>query len=186
MQAYHKLVTRLVLDGRLVEVGDPDADAQRYALAPALHADTALTLDDIDQIAFELKPTEAIAALIDAREYVGANRNTVLRQAAMALQKVPPRDLVRDMILSKVDLYNAHVDEWHEHGGDDERHRRLLKAARSRPGDHLLPVVRAERGRRPRARRPAASPTAARVPSPSPDDRAGSTRSSPCACSATR
>ena len=78
VQAYHKLVTRLVLDGRLVEVGDPGADAQRYALAPALHADTALTLDDIDQIAFELKPTEAIAALIDAREYVRANRNTVL------------------------------------------------------------------------------------------------------------
>ena len=131
VQAYHKLVTRLVLDGRLVEVGDPGADAQRYALAPALHADTALTLDDIDQIAFELKPTEAIAALIDAREYVGANRNTVLRRAAVALQKVPPRDLVRDMILSKVDLYNAHVDEWHAHGGDDERHRRLLKAARA-------------------------------------------------------
>jgi hypothetical protein len=36
VQAYHKLVTRLVLDGRLVEVGDPGADAQRYALAPAL------------------------------------------------------------------------------------------------------------------------------------------------------
>ena len=131
VQAYHKLVTRLVLDGRLVEVGEPGADAQRYALAPALHADTALTLDDIDQIAFELKPTEAIAALIDAREYVGASRDTVLRRAAIALQKVPPRDLVRDMILSKVDLYNAHVDEWHAHGGDDERHRRLLKAARA-------------------------------------------------------
>ncbi len=131
VQAYHKLVTRLVLDGRLVEVGDRGADAQRYALAPALHADTALTLDDIDQIAFELKPTEAIAALIDAREYVGASRDTVLRRAAIALQKVPPRDLVRDMILSKVDLYNAHVDEWHAHGGDDERHRRLLKAARA-------------------------------------------------------
>jgi len=98
VQAYHKLITRLVLDGRLVEVEDPDADAQRYALAPALHADTALTLDDIDQIAFELKPTEAIAALIDAREMVGANRKTVLRQAAVALQKVPPLDLVRDMI----------------------------------------------------------------------------------------
>jgi hypothetical protein len=131
VQAYHKLVTRLVLDGRLVEVGDPGADAQRYALAPALHADTALTLDDIDQIAFELKPTEAIAALIDAREYVGASRDTVLRRAAIALQKVQPRDLVRDMILSKVDLYNAHVDEWHAHGGNDERHRRLLKAARA-------------------------------------------------------
>jgi hypothetical protein len=128
VQAYHKLITRLVLDGRLVEVEDPDA--QRYALAPALHADTALTLDDIDQIAFELKPTEAIATLIDAREMVGANRKTVLRQAALALQKVPPRDLVRDMILAKVDIYNARVAEWREYGRDDERHRRLVEAAR--------------------------------------------------------
>ena len=130
VQAYHKLITRLVLDGRLVEVDDPDADAQRYALAPSLHADTALTLDDIDMIAFELKPTEAIAALIDAREYVGVSRKTVLRQAALALQKVPPRDLVRDMILAKVQLYNARVEEWREYGRDDERHRRLVEAAR--------------------------------------------------------
>src|SRR5260370_1987532 len=84
VQAYHKLVTRLVLDGRLVEVGDPGADAQRYALAPALHADTALTLDAIDQIAFELKPTEAIAALLDAREYVVANRDAPFRRGASA------------------------------------------------------------------------------------------------------
>jgi hypothetical protein len=130
VQAYHKLITRLVLDGRIVEVEDPDADAQRYALAPALHADTALTLDDIDQIAFELKPTEAIAALIDAREYVGTNRDTALRQAALALQKVPPRALVQDMILAKVDIYNARIAEWHEYGRGDERHRRLVEAAR--------------------------------------------------------
>ena len=120
-----------MLDGRLVEVGEPGTDAQRYALAHALHADNALTLDDIDQIAFELKPTEAIAALIDAREYLGANRKTVLRQAAVALQKVPPRDLVRDMIQAKAELYNAYVAEWHAYGGGDERHRRLLKDARA-------------------------------------------------------
>ena len=130
VQAYHKLIARLVLDGRLVEVGDQDADAQRYALAPALHADTALTLDDIDQIAFELKPTEAIAALIDAREYLGANRNTVLRQAAVELQKVPPRALIRDMILAKAEVYKARIAEWHEYGKGDERHRRLVEAAR--------------------------------------------------------
>ena len=34
VQAYHKLVTRLVLDGRLVEVVGDDAEPQRYALAP--------------------------------------------------------------------------------------------------------------------------------------------------------
>ena len=55
-----------------------------------MHADTALTLDDIDLIAVTRKPTQAIATLIDAREYVGASRKTVLRKAALELQKVTP------------------------------------------------------------------------------------------------
>lgn len=131
VQAYHKLVARLVLDGRLVEVGTAGAEAQRYALAPALHADTALNLDDIDQLIEELKPTEAIAAMIDAREYVHRNRSGVLRLAALALQKVPPHDLVRDVVLSKARQYNADVEAWQAHGGGDEFHRRRLNAARS-------------------------------------------------------
>ncbi|WP_422747195.1 hypothetical protein [Micromonospora sp. WMMD1219] len=131
VQAYHKLVARLVLDGRLIEVPTVAGDAQRYALAPALHADTAISLDEIDQLLEDLKPTEAIARLIDAREYVHGDRKGVLRKAAVALQKVPPRDLVRDVILAKIELYNADVVAWQAHGGDDEPHRRRLKAARA-------------------------------------------------------
>ncbi len=131
VQAYHKLVARLVLDGRLVEVPGQGADAQRYALAPVMHADTAMNLDEIDQLLEERKPTEAIAALIAAREYVHSNKKGVLRQAALALQKVPPRDLVRDVILEKVKIYNADVEAWQAHGGDDECHRRRLKKARA-------------------------------------------------------
>lgn len=130
VQAYHKLVTRLALDGRLVDVGPAAPEAQRYTLAPTLHADTALSLDDIDQLLEDLRPTEAIAALIEAREYVHHNRNGVLRKAALALQKVPPRDLVRDVILAKAALYNADVAAWQAHGGDDESHRRRLESAR--------------------------------------------------------
>ena len=58
-------------------------------------------------------------------------RRIVLRKAAVALQKVPPRDLVRDMIFAKVGLYNAHVEDWHAYGGDDERHRRRIGTARA-------------------------------------------------------
>jgi hypothetical protein len=131
VQAYHKLVARLVLDGRLVEVAHNSGDAQRYTLAPSLHADTALTLDDIEHLLQELKPTEAIAALIAVREDVYGPRKGVLREAALALQKVPPRDLVRDMIIAKVELYNADVSACQAHGGDDEPHRRRIKAARA-------------------------------------------------------
>ena len=131
VQAYHKLVTRLVLDGRLVEIAGDSAEPQRYALAPALHADTAVSLDDMDQFLEEMRPTEAIAALVASREYVYSHRKSVLRQAALALQKVPPRDLIRDVMLAKVELYNADVAAWQAHGGDDERHRRRLKSARA-------------------------------------------------------
>lgn len=131
VQAYHKLVARLVLDGRLIEVAVNGGDAQRYTLAPSLHADTALTLDDIEHLLQELKPTEAIAALIDVREDVYGRRKGVLRDAALALQKVPPRGLVRDMIIAKVELYNADVSACQAHGGDDEPHRRRIKAART-------------------------------------------------------
>jgi hypothetical protein len=130
VQAYHKLISRLVLDGRLAEAGDPGSDAQRYRLAPAMHADTALTLDDIDLIAAGRQPTQAIAMLIDARQYVGGNQKTVLRNAAVQLQKVDPRALVRDMIAWKASHYNVQVAEWREYGKDDEKHRRLIEAAR--------------------------------------------------------
>lgn len=130
VQAYHKLISRLVLDGRIAEVSGPGSDAQRYKLAPAMHADTALTLDDIDLIAATSRPTQAIAMLISAREYVGANQKTVLREAALQLQKVDPRALVRDMIAWKASHYNVQVAEWREYGKDDEKHRRLIEAAR--------------------------------------------------------
>ena len=67
--------------------------------------------------------------LIDAREYVGANQKTVLHTAALQLQKVDPRALVRDMIAWKASYYNVQVAEWREYGKDDEKHRRLIEAA---------------------------------------------------------
>jgi len=112
-------------------VGPGDGDGQRYALAPTLHAETALTLDQLHELLEELAPTEAIAALVAAREYLRERKDTLLREAALALRAVPPRALVREMILAKIGLYNANISEWEGHGGDDERHRRRIKAARA-------------------------------------------------------
>jgi hypothetical protein len=131
IQAYHKLVARLLLDGRLIEAEGEGGEAQRYALAPTLHADNALTLDDIELLLGENRPIEAIAALVHFREELQAGHGGVLRKAAVALQKVPPRDLVRDVILAKAGLYNADVEAWQAHGGEDEWHRRRIAAARA-------------------------------------------------------
>lgn len=130
LPVYYKMVRRLVASGHLTEAGGDD-EGQRYALAPHLHADTAVTLDDIRHLVAELRPTEAIAELMDAREYLRGRRDTVLRDAAVALQRVPPRALAEELIISKVDAYNADVDLWNAHGGDDDRHFTRIMAARA-------------------------------------------------------
>lgn len=128
LPVYYKLVRRLTATAHLVEVDGDAEEGQRYALAPHLHADTALTLDDIRDLA-EVPPTEAIAKLVDAREYVRSRRDTVLRDAAQALRRVDPRALVHEMILGKAEAYNADVDVFGHDG--DERHLRRIKAARA-------------------------------------------------------
>lgn len=131
VQAYHKLVARMVLDRRLVEVSGQGAGATRYTLAPTLHADTAVRLDDIRDALADMTPTEALAELIYAREAVrGEERKQLLRRTAQQLQELAPRPFIKDLIASKVAAYNADVDIWEEHGDTDDRHRSRVKNAR--------------------------------------------------------
>jgi len=131
LPVYYKLVRRMVASGLLVPLGDGDPeDGQRYELAPHLHADTALTLDDIRELVQTMAPTESIAALMDAREYVKERRDTVLRSAARALQRVPPRVLVEELVVGKVEEFNADVRLWREHGGDDDAHLARIRTQR--------------------------------------------------------
>lgn len=130
LPVYYKLVRRLVSTGHLVELDGDGADGQRYALAPHLHADTALTLDDLRELADE-PPSEAIARLVEAREHMWAQRDTVLRTAATALRTVDPRALVEEMVVGKAEAYNADVEAYLEEDGTDELHRRRLRAQRA-------------------------------------------------------
>ena len=125
IQVYYKLIERLVITDRLVEIDS--GDAKRYALARVLHSDLAMRLDDLEALAEHLAPTEAIAALTDMRREMRAQRDAVLRPAALALCKVPALDLVTDMILCRIAGYNKDVELWFEHGEDDERHLRRIK-----------------------------------------------------------
>jgi hypothetical protein len=131
VQAYHKLVARMHLDGRLVEARWLGPGGTHYTLAPMLHADTAVRLDDIREALVDMAPTEALAELIYARESVrGKERKELLFRTAQALQKLPPRAFVQDLILSKVASYNADIDIWQEHDVTDERHRSRIKNQR--------------------------------------------------------
>ncbi len=132
LPVYYKLARRLVSTGHLTEVpgDDDDPGGQRYALAPHLHADTALTLDDISDLA-HMPPSEALATLVDAREYVTSRRDEVLRGAARTLRTVDPRALVMEMIQSKIGCYNDDLALYVAAGEDDDRHLRRLKTARA-------------------------------------------------------
>lgn len=102
-QAYYKLLARMVATGKLDVIEDSASDGgRRHVVAPYLHADNALTLDDVYALLEELEPTDAIARVIDAREYFEQRRADALARAAQALRDEDPRQLVERFLLDRV------------------------------------------------------------------------------------
>jgi len=77
--------------------------SRRYIVAPHLHADTAVTLDDVYELLEELAPSDAIARVLDARDYFEERRGDSLKRAAEALLDEDPVDLVEAMLLQKLE-----------------------------------------------------------------------------------
>jgi hypothetical protein len=111
VQAYHKLVGRLVALGRLEEA--PPLDGQherRYRLALSIHPANPLTLDDLYELALQpgttaqLPPSEVIARAANAQDYLGERKRTVLKEAAVALTREDPRDLIFSMVKHYFDV----------------------------------------------------------------------------------
>jgi hypothetical protein len=101
-QAYYKLLDRLEAVGKLDVATDSSEDGgRRYVVAPHLSAENAVTLDDVYELLDELEPSDAIARVIDAREYFEERRDTTLRAAAEALLEEDPRDLVEALVFQK-------------------------------------------------------------------------------------
>jgi hypothetical protein len=94
-QAYYKLMRRLVAVGKVEEIAGGDGlEMMRYRLVPFLYPENALTLDDVYELLDELAPSDAIARIVDAREYYEVRRRTTLRRAAAAWLEEDPRELV--------------------------------------------------------------------------------------------
>lgn len=105
VQAYHKLVNRLTALGRLEEAPITGAQGERlYRLAPYIHASNPVTLDDLYEFALQpgakgqLPPSEVIARIAHAADYLGEKKHIVLKQAAEALTQENPRELFFKMI----------------------------------------------------------------------------------------
>lgn len=112
-QAYYKVLDRLGAVGKIDLRDEPDA--KRYAVAKHLHVDNAVTLDDVYELLETLAPSDAIARLLDARDYYEERRDTTLRRAAEELLKEDPVDLIHAMIVQKTNELRAdlamHRDE---------------------------------------------------------------------------
>ncbi|HEX7245094.1 MAG TPA: hypothetical protein VF245_05960 [Solirubrobacterales bacterium] len=109
IQAYYKLLARMQATGRLEGSANGDGD-KRFTVAPYLHPETALSLDDVYALIEELEPTDAIARVIDAREYFEERRRDTLARAAVALLDEDPRDLMMRMLLDRARELDADVE----------------------------------------------------------------------------
>jgi hypothetical protein len=109
IQAYYKLLARMTATGRLAESSGEDGE-KRFTVAPYLHPDNALDLDEVYALMQELEPTDAIARVVDAREYFEEKRRDTLARAAEALLDEDPRELMTRMLLDRARELNADVE----------------------------------------------------------------------------
>src|SRR5262249_48187834 len=101
----------LVAVGKLDIVSDSAAEAgRRYIVAPHLHAETAITLDDVYELMDTLAPSDAMARVLDARDYFEEQRTTTLKGAAEALADESPIDLVGRMLMQRFEELRADVE----------------------------------------------------------------------------
>jgi hypothetical protein len=124
-QAYRKILARLAATGWLEIAEDSAAQGgRRYSAAAYLHVDNAITLDDVYELLDEIEPTDAIARVIDARDYFNERRGDTLVRAAEALLAEDPRELVVDYLLHRVAELRADLELL----ASDELRDRLLEA----------------------------------------------------------
>lgn len=106
--AYYKLLDRLEASGKVERLpGLQGGDARRYRLAPYLHAENALTLDDVYEQMEALSAPESIALVVDARSYYEENRQRAIHAAAEALLEEDPRELFAKMIEDRCRVLRA-------------------------------------------------------------------------------
>jgi Fe2+ or Zn2+ uptake regulation protein len=114
IQAYYKVLDALESAGKIEGYQDPSS-SKRFKICPHLTSDMALRLEDIYEIIEILEPTDALARLIDAREYFQEKRTSILARAAKALLEEDPRDLVFRMLSFKYGVLVADLNMYRDH-----------------------------------------------------------------------
>ncbi len=110
VQAYHKIIQRMVDAGKLMEAGENSEKGKLFTIAPYLSMENPRTLDDIYESLTALSPADAIAFSIDALDYYAEKQVSTLRKAAEALTKEDPVEIFFGMIEHKVRLLQQDLD----------------------------------------------------------------------------
>lgn len=103
LQAYHRVMNKMVARGKLMEVGGDGTASRQFAVADYLTPENALSLADIEEGLWTLSAPEALARYLDALDYFEGRQKDVLERAASALLEEDPRELVLEMFKSKID-----------------------------------------------------------------------------------
>lgn len=119
--AYYKILNRLVAAEKIDLIDD---GVRLYVIAPQLHATNRLTIDDVYALLPFYENTETMARAVEAQHYYYTNRDTVLRQTALALEKEPAVDLFFRWITDLIKLLQADLASYshiEEEGGEAGR-----------------------------------------------------------------
>jgi hypothetical protein len=104
VQAYHKIIERLVAAGKVEPAGEEPGRGRLFRLAEHISASNPL---DLDEISIMSTPSDIIALAMEATNYWGENRDTTLREAANRLLKEDPVELFHAMLLDELSELNA-------------------------------------------------------------------------------
>jgi len=103
IQAYHRIMNKMVARGKLIEVGADGAESRRFAVASYLTPENSLSLTDIEEGLWMLSAPEALARYLDALDYFEGRQKDVLERVATALLDEDPVELVIEMLRDKLD-----------------------------------------------------------------------------------
>ncbi len=103
VQAYHRIMNKMVARGKLMEADGLDGASRRYVVADSLTPENALSLTDIEEGLWVLAAPEALARYLDALDYFEGRQKEVFEQAASGLREEDPVELVLEMFRDKTE-----------------------------------------------------------------------------------
>jgi hypothetical protein len=114
IQAYHRIMNKMVARGKLVNVDSTEGDSRRFGVSEYLTPENALSLTDIEEGLWTLSAPEALAKYLDALDYFEGRCEKVLKQAANGLLEEDPVELVVEMLMDKVDRLREALEDFHD------------------------------------------------------------------------